>query len=318
MLHLRTTLAVLLIASFTIQAKEKPKVCIMKTDELNNKVPDLGKTAESKLEDMLVNFGCVDLVSKLDVEDILKNNNISMENITEDELIKHKSIITGVDFFIFGEVSNGNISRTFSTKTNSDGTKKENYWSWRCTPSVKFQVLEIKNGKIIYSQKETALSTMEEAVQEEKALAGVVNMIKAIKDTSNKKEADVDPNLLNPQLAVNSTSGAVTLHKDKLYNIFRPSGVIISIEDADKKGKKKTITFDLGQNFGLKPGNKIEIIKKSPDITHPTTGEVIAGKETILLTLKIENVDAELSTAIAKTKDLSDVAVGTLVKMVKR
>lgn len=317
MFYLRITAVALLCAILSLQAKDKPKVCIANFTELNNKVPDLNKTAVSKLEDLLVSFGCVDIVNIASIQDLLKNNAIT-DSISEDLIIKNKGIIKGVDYIVFGEVSNGNVTRTFSSRSIDDGKSSENYWNWRCTPSVKLQVIDMKTGKIVYSQKQTSLEVSEEAVQEEKSLAGVINMIKAIKDTTNKKEDEIDPNQVSPQMAVEGTAGAVHMHDDELYNIFRPSGVIISIEDTDKKGKKKTLTLDIGQNFGIKNGNKFEIVKKSPDITHPTTGEIIAGKETILMTLRVESTDAEISTAIAKAKEMNDIAVGSLVRMAKR
>lgn len=318
MFYLRIAAVILLCASMSLQAKDKPKVCIANFTELNNKVPDLKKTAASKLEDLLVSFGCVDIVNISTIQDLLKNNGVAADSISEDLIIKNKSIISGVDYVIFGEVSNGNVTRTYSSRSIDDGKSSENYWNWRCTPSVKLQVIDMKTGKIVYSEKQTSLEVSEEAVQEDKTLSGVINMIKAIKDTTNKKEPEVDPNQVNPQMAVEGTAGAVHMHDDEIYNIFRPSGVIISIEDADKKGKKKTLTLDFGQNFGIKNGNKFEIIKKSPDIKHPTTGEIIAGKETILKTLKVESTDAELSTAIVKTSDMNDIAIGSLVRMAKR
>lgn len=296
-----------------VSAKEKPGILILHFTELNNAIPSLGLIAENTMSDLLSNMGCIRLVDKSEIQKNLDAEGIQADSLTEDKAASLVGKLSGVDYIISGCVSGGVVTRTLSSTKNESGDFIR-FWHWESKPSVRVKILNAKDGKVVYSDTKTwPITVDEELVESSSAFEDVANMVRSIK-TGKSNEPEIDANQVKPNLAIESTKASINRRDDDFYNIFRPSGVIISIEPENEKGKKQIVTIDLGTNFGVKNGNKFEVLKINPPIKHPTTGEMIQGKETVVMELKIKSVDSELSTAVISKKELDKIAIGMIVR----
>lgn len=311
--------------SITIYSAAKPHVLILPFTETGNKVADLNAVAKSKIADVVVTLGSINVMEEPDYISFLADQGIDMESITEENLPQLYGKDT-LGYVITGDVSKGVVTKTLKTEKkaikNSSGKitgyNETKYWLWSSTPSMKLKIIDLKTGATIYSQSRSGKRTSKEKY-EAPSSSIASDIAKIINASKGQVEEEIDPNTVKPDLAIAGAQYAAGRHYNALFNTFRPTGTVLSIKPIDEKGKKFECKFDIGKDLGLKVGQKLEVVEIGESIKHPTTGEMIPGEEEVITDFKVKDEPGSAMTTVElRKKDASIIKVGMLVKVQKK
>lgn len=93
---------------------------------------------------------------------------------------------------------------------------------------------------------------------------------------------------------------------DNLRGLFPPEGYVIQVSE-------QKAVVDLGSTMGIEKGDILEVVELGPPVIHPVTGRELPGPESVVAVLKVERVNAELSTCRVKSAD-TGIEVGNQVR----
>lgn len=318
-----TFFLLLILASF-VMAKEKPKVAVVDFKEIASKVSGVGAFAANKVSDLCSTIKTINVIDRDHLKQILKEQNFSLTGIVENFDQNKVGKISGLNYLIVGDVSQCSVTRKFHEYTKKikqkNGTytsKKVKYWEWIGTGTIQLKIIDVVSGEILYSKTETDKVTKNEDYIPPKNNKGYSVQVVGEKTiiTSKSETPQEDFNKTQPDLAFQALSKAVKKFRFDLYNLFRPTGYIIDI--TPYKGKKYKVLLDVGENFGIKKGNKFVVIQEGKTSIHPVTKEKIKGEDIVIGKIKIKGVSSETSYAIVDKKMGPKLKIGQVIKATK-
>jgi hypothetical protein len=303
-------------------AKEKPKVAVVDFKEVNCMVPNVGPYAANKVNDAAVALGSISVIDRANLQQILQEQNIGLSGILDAQGNYQVGKISGVDYLIVGEVSQGLVTKNLEERSyrekKSDGTyinRNKKIWIYKGTANVQVRVINVTTGQIIYSATKQGSAQVEEEYVEPQSKHPVTAIMEALTKSTPAPVIEKDPNVEKPDLVGRSIDQAVPGFGYDFFNIFKPEGYLIAI---DPYKKNYTVTIDLGKNFGVKKNDIFEVIEKGAPIRHPVTGDILPGKIVAIDKIKITEVSEETSTAYVKRKIADKLKTGMSVRTVKR
>jgi hypothetical protein len=312
----------IILLSVTLHAKEKPRVAVVDFREVNCKVADLGKTSANRINDILVNLGSVTVIDRVNLEQILKEQNIGLSGILDKEGNYSVGKISGINYLVVGEVVQGSVTKSLEEKTYkeklADGSqveKPKKVYVYRGIATLQARVIDVNTGRIIFSGSKSEKAETEEPYVEEKPMDILTAVVHVATKTAPKKEEPKDPNQEKAFLAIRSTERAAQNFAQDFFELFKPEGFVLAVEES--KGQF-IVTLDIGKDFGVKKNDVFEVIQKGPPVIHPVTGDVYPGKVTNLGKIKVKEVGENTSTAYVKKKIGKTIAPGMNVRTLKR
>lgn len=123
--------------------------------------PKVGEFAQSAVENVIVNLGCVDVFTRTQMQNVLNEQNFQM-NLADQNTIVQFGKLAGVDYIISGSVDN--INAKYVPKTESKDTG--NVWlnitqslvksmteGWNITTEMTVQLIDVATGQVLVSKK---------------------------------------------------------------------------------------------------------------------------------------------------------------------
>ncbi len=313
---------ILSLLAISLFAKEKPKIAVVDFKEVNCKVSNLGKLSANRINDILVSLGSVTVVDRVNLEQILKEQNIGLSGILDQAGNYTVGKISGIQYLVVGEVEQGIVTKNLEEKSykekQKDGTSVEmtkKVYVYRGTSTLQVRVIDINTGLIVFSGSKSEKSEAEEPYIEEKPMDVVTALVHVATKTPPKQVEEKDPNLEKPFLATRSVEKAAQNYSKELFDLFKPEGYVLTVEEV--KGKF-IVTLDIGQDYGVKKGDIFEVIQKSPPVIHPVTGDVYPGKIVNIGKIKIKEIGERTSSSYVKKKIAKNIKPGMNVRTLSR
>lgn len=316
------SLLLVLFLVIPVIAKDKPKVAVVDFREVNCMVPDVGAYAANKVNDVAVGLGSVTVIDRANLQQILKEQNIGLSGILDTQGNYQVGKISGVDYLIVGEVSQGMVTKNLEQKAyrvklsdNTYANQTKKIWVYKGTVNVQVRIINVNSGQIIFSSTKQGSAEEEEEYAEPVTKHPITALVEALSKNPAEPVKEKDPNQEKPDLVGHAIDKSVPAFGSDFFNIFKPEGYLIAI---DPYKKNYTVTIDLGKNFGVKKNDVFEVVEKGAPIKHPVTGDIIPGKIMTIDTIKITEVSDETSTAYVKRKIADKFKPGMSVRTVKR
>ncbi len=258
---------------------------------------------------------------------MLKEQELVMEGIVNDPEVTNAGHLAGARYMISGRVIGASVTRVaggtvqmidgysttsknvpvrrknkkgeYVTSVQSVTTTKGKYknqtvWDWQGSASVQLRVIDVAKGKIIYSSTKSGYAA----------------------DSQTGGHPKGDPNKQKPELAIEAATAATTGFSGDFKELFKPIGYLIGINEI--KNRRYELTFDVGQNFGVKRGDKLEVILKGEPIFDSVTKETLPGPEYVVASVKLVEVDPATSIGIVSADVGTKLKVGMLARLRNR
>ncbi len=301
-----------------VYGKEKPRIALLDFRDEACKIENLGKLGSNKISDEFVKLGRVDVIDRATLVALLQEQKLDMTDIMDTSSAVEAGRILGINYLVFGEVTQGMVSRGLQTRKMRENKKdiEKKVWEYTGMATVQLKVVDVKSAKIIFSGTRSEKKSQDEEVTYEKEekeglgrLAG--KKILGIKEEKKErviKEPDTNENETHAFLVREALGNACERFNVDFYNLFRLSGYVIKVDK-----EKKKIVIDLGRVDGVKKGDKFILVEKGEPIIHPVTKEEIPGEEVKIGEVKIKEVSENSSSGKVKKKVIKKVNVGTIV-----
>ena len=310
-------LIILISILFAVQleaATEKPRVSVIDCKEIACEIDGVGRTTAQIINDFLTKVRRVSVISASSIRPILSRQNISVDSIINSRGSSIAGRLSNLDYLIMGEVSDvqvvNDIKEVKYSEKDKDGNtvkKSKNVLIWAGTASVMLRIIDVKSGRIIYSNMHQETKTKQEDYISSKK-EDIASVVKAVKKVME------NPNKTHPELALDALKSSVSKFFTDLYNTWQPIGYIINIQKADSRGKNYNVTIDLGFDFGLKKREPYDFLRIGKSMIHPVTKEEIPGEETIILKARIKDVGSNTATIQVKANKINLLKVGMPIK----
>ena len=303
-----------------VYGKEKPRIALLDFRDEACKIENLGKLGSNKISDEFVKLGRVDVIDRATLVALLQEQKLDMTDIMDTSSAVEAGRILGINYLVFGEVTQGMVSRGLQTRKMRENKKdiEKKVWEYTGMATVQLKVVDVKSAKIIFSgtrsekRSEDEEVTYEKEKEEKEGLKSLaikkLLSIKEEKKERNVKEPETNENETHAFLVREALGNACNWFDVDLYNLFRLSGYVIKVDK-----EKKKIVIDLGRVDGVKKGNKFILVEKGEPIIHPVTKEEIPGEEVKIGEVKIKEVSENSSSGKVKKKVIKKVNVGTIV-----
>jgi len=307
---------VFILMSGTLYSARK-SIAVVEFKETGSEIKGLNTMVRGNIESLLQKLGRLTLVERGEMEAILKEHELSLSGVVDDNTAIEYGGVLGVNFLLFGDIVQGTITapvpktRQNYKKDKVTGKKiPSTFTTWdeiSAVTKINLKIINVKNGSIRFTEsksvrkvksinkktyKSKALYQKEMAKQ--KKLERAENIITLL--TKQKKEVKPD-NLgpVNKNLLSATLESNIFAFKRNLFFAFPLEGVII------KKMGKKIVMIDLGTEDGAKRKTKLEVFRLGEPVKHPTTGKLMENKEKLDGSLTIKEITGQ-NTCIAKGK----------------
>lgn len=156
------------------------------------------------------------------------------------------------------------------TKATEQKIDKFSYDVVRVEVAVDVRAVQTQSGQIV-------ISRSAEAAEEAKIITTADGRVVS-------GPTDYDP------LYARATMTALDSVAALIANASPLVGVVVAADGAE-------VTTDLGERYGVRPGDQFVVFRRGDPLTHPTTGERIGWRKTVLARLEITATEEALSTA---------------------
>ena len=226
-------------------------------DKLKGKV-------DLKMSDMLttslVNTARFEVVERNKIDKVFQEQNFGMSGMVDDATAAEVGKILGAEYVVFGSI-------TSATRKDID---KFGYILIRIEVGIDVRAVNTSTGKILLS--EAAIG-----VSESKLVTSANGTIVSGAIDYNSAYAD-------------ASRDAIEKIGKKIADLSPLIGFVLSVDS-------EQILIDIGEEQGVKNGDKFVAFTVGDEILHPATGKRIGWKKEILQELKIVSTEKAMSTA---------------------
>jgi len=210
---------------------------------------------------MLVKSKKFDVVEREKIQKVLNEQKIGLSGLIDESTAVQVGKLVGANAVVFGVVSS-------MTQSPID---KFSYIDYETKANLDIRIVDCATGKILSAEKSE----------------GIVH---------NKTVYSADGVLISgarqyPQAYNEAILKAVEEIIVKIAELFPPVGCVVLV-------KKKSVTIDIGQDSGVKSGQKYVIFRKGKEILHPVTKKSLGFDKEPLAIIRIEGAEQSMSVGV--------------------
>lgn len=198
----------------------------------------------------LVKSGRFQMVERDKIDRVIKEQNFQMSDLVDNSKAIEVGKLLGAEAVVFGSITS--VSQTKIDKFAYDVIKTE--------VGIDVRVVGTETGKILIS--ETATGTTEDKLI---TTAGGTVVSGSLSNNSSYTTAS--------RMAIDSIA-------ERLQELTVLLGFVVDTSD-------NTVTIDIGEESGVRPGFRFVVLRPSSEILHPVTGKRLGWKKEILCEIEI-------------------------------
>jgi curli biogenesis system outer membrane secretion channel CsgG len=254
-------------SGYSQKGKKKKKIAVMPFDGVNYETQLLAKLADEKTTSVFYASGRVTLVERMELDRILKEQKFSQSGLVEEKDAIEMGSLSGAKYVVTGKVTSTGYNTEWKTTTykKKDGTTSyDTYQVENGSVSLQIKMIDVTNGEVIFSE--------------------AYNF-----SGSNSRTLKGRESLLANVLA----SGIGGNVSRTIMNTFPIEGSILFIDG------KKSVTIDIGNEYGIKKGMRVEVISTAERTN--ATGRTVKITRTIAK-LQVIEINGD-ETSVCKISD---------------
>ena len=225
----------------------------------------------------LVKSGRFQMVERNKIDRVIKEQNFQMSDLVDNSKAIEVGKLLGAEAVVFGSITS--VSQTKIDKFAYDVIKTE--------VGIDVRVVGTETGKILIS--ETATGTTEDRLIT--TASGTV----------------VSGSLSNNSSYTTASRMAIGSITERLQELTVLLGFVVDTSD-------NTVTIDIGEESGVRPGFRFVVLRPSSEILHPVTGKRLGWKKEILCEIEIITTEKTMASCkVVVRESASEVKPGDYV-----
>ncbi len=242
----------------TVGDKSKMVIAVLNFDIPQETLNIVKSNPSERLITMLVKSKAVNVVEREKLENVLKEQKLSLSGIIDESTAIEVGKLVGAQAVVIGAI----------TSLTQSPIDKFSYILYETKADLDVRIVDSSTGKVLFSEKS------EGKVTNKTVYSAGGELISGAK--------------IYPSAYAEAILKAVESIAPKISELFPPVAYVVSVSE-------NRVMIDVGQDSGVVPGQMFIIFRKGKEIIHPVTKKILSSEKEVIACVEINKVEKGLS-----------------------
>ena len=242
----------------TVGDKSKMVIAVLNFDIPQETLNIVKSNPSERLITMLVKSKAVNVVEREKLENVLKEQKLSLSGIIDESTAIEVGKLVGAQAVVIGAI----------TSLTQSPIDKFSYILYETKADIDVRIVDSSTGKVLFSEKS------EGKVTNKTVYSAGGELISGAK--------------IYPSAYAEAILKAVESIAPKISELFPPVAYVVSVSE-------NRVMIDVGQDSGVVPGQMFIIFRKGKEIIHPVTKKILSSEKEVIACVEINKVEKGLS-----------------------